>query len=277
MMKEPAMTRSIFSLFLAVTLLSMPVIAAARDGEGDSSGRSSIAQAADTIDHDSSIATEIKTERTARKKALDDYKAAQTAQKLTKSQELATKLINERLKTIALLGTNGVTKKCRPEAKAEVDAALAAVQTELKAEQTQISTLTTVDAVKTLIQSNIVGKNYVYVVVLPAVRGMCVADKIIGLIDGKLTTASTKLKAQGLDTTEFDKDLSDAKIAAQNAYNTYKKVANAPGATTVKTDLATAKASLKVAKEDLAKARTALAALAPDDSTETPETTTPSN
>ncbi|MCR4278028.1 MAG: hypothetical protein NUV80_02075 [Candidatus Berkelbacteria bacterium] len=199
--------------------------------------------------------TERSTSRENYKKLLEEAKTAKEDKKLEKSRELAKELAEGRLEVLKKLQSGEHTKNCRAAAKAEAVTAINAVITRLEKDQAEAITLQTVDSIRTKISDDIIGKNHVYIAVLPAVRGMCISDKIVGLVEGKLATIVTRLKADGLDTTKLEALLADTKAKAQSAYAAYKKIANNPGATTYKADLAAAKTTLKAAKSSLSAAR----------------------
>lgn len=262
------MTRSIFKLLgvyglgliLAVGLLAYPATIKVLAEENESSGSTEQTEAqkkeaelAKTKAED--VREQIKKEREARKAAHEAAKSAREDKKLETSKELAEKLTEERLELLKKLRDGEHTKKCRAPAKAEATTAINAVIARLEQDLTAVPSSTAVDQVRSQIKNSIIGKNHVYVALLPAVRGMCAADRIIALVDGKLKTLVDRLKSEGLDTTTLESSLAEAKTSAQAAYEAYKKIANDPGATTYKTDLAAAKAKLKEAKTSLSEAR----------------------
>ncbi|QQG50255.1 MAG: hypothetical protein HZB70_01570 [Candidatus Berkelbacteria bacterium] len=262
------MTRSIFKtvgsvslgLVLAFGLLAYPttVRVLAEDTESSSTTEQTEAQKKEaelkktTAEN---LREQVKKEREARKAALETAKNAREDKKLESSKELAEKLTEERLELLKKLRDGEYTKKCRAAAKAEATTAINAVIARLEQDLAAVPSNTTVDQVRSQIKNGIIGKNHVYVALLPAVRGMCASDRIIGLIDGKLKTLVDRLKADGLDTTTLEGLLAQAKTSAQAAYDAYKKIANDPGASSYKTDLAAAKAKLKEAKTSLSAAR----------------------
>ena len=189
------------------------------------------------------------------KKLLEDAKTAKEDKKLEKSRELVKELTEGRLEVLKKLQSGEHTKKCRPAAKTEANTAISAVIARLEKDQADAINLQTVDGVRTKIKDDIIGKNHVYIAVLPAVRGMCISDKIIGLVEGKLATIVTRLKADGLDTAKLESLLAETKTKAQSAYTAYKQVATNPGSASYKADLAAAKVALKEAKSSLSAAR----------------------
>lgn len=199
--------------------------------------------------------TERSTTRESYKKLLEDAKTAKEDKKLEKSRELAKELAEGRLEVLKKLQSSEYTKHCRVTAKAEATTAINAVIARLEKDQAEAISLQTIDGVRSKIKDDIIGKNHVYIAVLPAVRGMCISDRIIGLVEGKLATIVAKLKADGLDTTKLESLLAETKTKAQSAYTAYKNIANNSGTTTYKTDLAAAKAALKEAKTSLSAAR----------------------
>lgn len=199
--------------------------------------------------------TERSTSRESYKKLLEDAKTAKEDKKLEKSRELAKELAEGRLEVLKKLQSSEYTKNCGVTAKSEATTAINAVIARLEKDQAEAISLQTVDSVRSKIKNDIIGKNHVYIAVLPAIRGMCISDKIIGLVEGKMATIVTKLKADGLNTTKLESLLAETKVKAQSAYTAYKNIANNPGTTTYKADLAAAKAALKEAKSSLSVAR----------------------
>lgn len=250
-MNHQMMTQSIFRFFLALALvvsLSLTtVLAEESTANSGTSGKTA-----------ESVREKLKTEKEARKTALEAFKTAEkdqnTARKLTAAQDLANKLFVERGKALLQSKTKSAEMKC-VAAKTDISTAIDAVNANLTSQKAEVTAATTAEAVKSSIRS-IIDKNHVFVAVLPAVRGMCASNSIITLVDGRLATVVAKLKTAGLVTTTIEKYLADAKASAVSAYNTYKTVANNPGSGTYKTDLETAKANLKAAKDSLGLAKT---------------------
>ncbi len=230
------------ALALVVSLSLTTVLAEESTTNSGSSGKTA-----------ESVREKLKTEKEARKTALEAFKTADkeqnTARKLTAAQNLANKLIAERQKALTQAKTKSAEVKC-VAAKTDIGTAIDAVNANLTSQKAEVTAATTVEAVKTTIRA-IIDKNHVFVAVLPAVRGMCAADSIKTLIDGRLTAVVAKIKTAGLDTTTIEKYLADAKASAQSAYDAYKAVANNPGISTYKTDLESAKTKLKAAKASL--------------------------
>lgn len=247
------MTPWIFSFIVAFSLIASPALAQ----EDSTSSSDSELTAQETAKKNlEALREQNKLTREARKKALEDAKNARAEKKLEASKDLAEKLIAERAELLKKLAAGEHTKKCRPTAKTEAVAAINAAIARLG--QITISEATTVDQVRALIKNNIIGKNHVYVALLPAVRGMCVADRLINLIDTRITPIVDQLETSGSDVTTIRTELAAAKVDAQKAYDAYKEVANNPGTATYKTDMAAAKALIKSAKSHLSAARDAI-------------------
>jgi len=244
------MTRLIFSLLLIGLLTTSPAIGHAQDTAGSTKEPTT---AAKSLRHNAA-------EKAARKQALEEAKKAEKGVKqLEKFKLLATKMITERQEKLTALSSGNHTKKCRVAAKTEANAAISAAISRLKTDAATVPTLDSTDKVKDLLRSNVIGKNHVYVALIPAVRGMCVSDLIIAKVDSaKIKTALTKLESEGVDVSTVEDNLAKAKNSAQAAYDAYKKIANNPGSTTYKADLAAAKAQLKEAKGFLSAARDAI-------------------
>ncbi len=257
------MTPWIFSFVIAFSLIAAPVLA-----EDTTTATASEETAQETAKKNlEALREQNKLKRDARKKALEEAKTARTEKKLEASKDLAEKLISERAELLKKLADGQHTKKCRADAKIEAVAAVNAAIARLG--QISITEATTVDQVRALIKSDIIGKNHVYVALLPAVRGMCMADRLIGLIDTRLTPIVDKLETNGHDVTTIRTELAAAKADAEKAYDAYKKVANNPGTATYKTDMAAAKALIKSAKTHLSAARDAIEVLKSDDDSST--------
>ncbi|MDO8655533.1 MAG: hypothetical protein Q7R48_03975 [bacterium] len=263
-------TPSIFKTFLVAALvlsLSLTTVLAEDSATTTSNSSGKTAE---------SVREKLKTEKEARKAALEAFKTAEkeqnVARKLTSAQSLANKLIAEREKALAQAKTKSAEVKC-VAAKTDIGTAIDAVSANLASQKAEVAAATTVDAIKAIIKDGIIGKNHVFVAILPALRGMCASDSIKTLIDGRLATVVTKLKTAGLDTTAIEKYLADAKASAQTAYDLYKAVANNPGSATYQADLATAKASLKAAKESLGLAKTEAEKLRDQSATTTEDST----
>ncbi|MDP3992697.1 MAG: hypothetical protein Q8Q05_00540 [bacterium] len=244
------MTRSIFRFLLVLALVASLSLTTVLAEETTNTTTTTTAQ---------SVREKLKTEKEARKTALEAFKTAEreqnTARKLTAAQNLANKLIAERQRALTQAKTKSAEVKC-VSAKTDISTAIDAVNATLTSQKAEVAAVTTVEAVKTIIRDGIVGKNHVFVAILPALRGMCASNSIITLIDGRLDTVITKLKTAGLDVTTIEKYLAEAKASAQAAYDAYKAVANNPGSATYKTDLAAAKSKLIAAKESLGLAKT---------------------
>lgn len=255
------MTPWIFSFFVAVSFLATPAFA-----EDTASSNSS---ATEVEQHEArkvqaklnveKLREQQKTKREARLKALEVAKTAREEKKLETAKDLAQKLVDERADLLKKLASGEHLKRCRAAAKAEATSAINAAIARLGTIET--TSPTTVEQVRTLIKETIIAKNRVYVGLLPAVRGMCAADGMIGVISDTATPAVNQLADQGLDVTNIQTEIDAAKTDAENAYAAYKKIATNPGTTTYKTDLAAAKALLKSAKDHLKTARTEIKTL----------------
>lgn len=244
------MKLKIFSL-LAISLLLL--------GAGAVSAQEGSTSTGTTPTKTQRIRDQIKTERDARKQALEEAKQARGANQLEAAKRLAEKLINERVRLLERLTSAEHTRKCGDVARAEAQAVITDTVTRLNS--LSVTDKTTVAEVRALIHDDIVGKNHVYVALLPAVRGMCVADKIINLIDGKLSEIVERLKTAGQDTTELEAILDNAKLSAQATYDAYKAIAGNPGSSTLRSDLSAAKDQLKETKSYLQQAREAIGKL----------------
>lgn len=267
------MTPWIFSFVVALTMVATPVLA--EDNSSSSSGSDSQESAKEIAKQNfEKLREQNKLQREARKKALESAKAARDDKKLESAKDLAEKLVSERTSLLTKLANGEHTKKCRAAAKEEAVAAVNAAIARLG--QIDTTSATTTDQVRSVIKNDIIGKNRVYVSLLPAVRGMCAADRLIGLIDTKLTPLVDKIEANGNDVTTIRAELTAAKSDAEKAYTAYKAIANNPGSTTYKTDLAAAKALMKSAKTHLSTARDAIDVLkssSDDDSSRSSEST----
>ena len=276
------MIRFLFSLLISLTLVGLPIAVGAEENTSsdsstsqDDTSREAAKKAAElkqatTKATAESVRKQLTSEKAARLAAIDAFKAEKDKTKqLAKIKEVALKLLAERNKAITQLNDLGQTKKCGVAAKADVKAALDAATARLKAMEPSITNAKTVEEVKTLISGTLVAKNHVFVILIPAVRGMCTADNLISQIDNNITPAVTKLKTAGSDTTAIEARLTTAKAAAQAAYNLYEKAALTP---TDRTVLVSAKAKLKEARAELAAAKDGLKALVGSGSPETKET-----
>lgn len=264
------MTPWIFSFIVAFNLIGAPVFA--EDSNSSSSGSSSEEAAKELAkQNQEKLREKNKLQREARKKALEAAKTAREDKKLESAKDLAEKLVSERAELLKKLTSGEHTKKCRAAAKAEATSAVNAAIARLG--QIDTASATTTEQVRTLIKNDIVGKNRVYVGLLPAVRGMCVADRLIGLIDTKITPLVDRIETNGNDVTTIRTELAAAKSDAEKAYAAYKVIANNPGSTAYKTELAAAKALVKSAKTHLSTAKDAIELLkSSSDDDSSPET-----
>lgn len=223
-----------------------------------------------------SVREKLKTDKEARQTALEQFKAsekeANMARKLTAIQNLANKLIAERQKALSQVKNKSAEVKC-VSAKTDISAAIDAVNLNLTNQKAEVTAATTVEAVRAIIKDGVIGKNHVFVVILPAVRGMCASKSMVELIDGRLAKLVIKLKAAKLDSTTIEKYLAEAKTSAMSAYDSYKAVANNPGSVTYKTDLEAAKTQLKAAKTSLSQAKDEAEKLRAQNATTTDSTT----
>jgi hypothetical protein len=252
------MTPWIFSFIVAFSLIATPVLAEDTNSSGSSSTSEQTAKELAKQNREK-LREQNKLQREARKKALEAAKTAREDKKLESAKDLAEKLVSERAELLKKLSSGEHTKKCRAAAKAEATSAVNAAIARLG--QIDTASATTTEQVRTLIKNDIVGKNRVYVGLLPAVRGMCVSDRLIGLIDSKLTPLVDRIESNGSDVTTIRTELAAAKSDAEKAYAAYKAIANNPGSTSYKTELAAAKALVKSAKTHLSTARDAIDAL----------------
>jgi len=270
------MTPWIFSLIVTLSLVAGPVVLAEDTNTGSTTteAQNQAALKEQARKNIEKLREQQKTHRDARKKALETAKTAREEKKLETAKDLAEKLISERAELLKKLGTGEHLKKCRAAAKIDATTAVNAAIARLGT--IDVSTATTVEQVRALIKDTIIAKNRVYVGLLPAIRGMCAADRIIGIIDAKLMPLVTRLEENGKDVTKLKTEINAAKTDAESAYAAYKKIANNPGTATYKTDLAAAKALLTSAKKHLAAAREEIESLktTSDDQSETPDTTT---
>lgn len=246
------MMKTLFSLLIALVLVSTPVwVGAEEEGSGSSSGSNSSSSTGSTkkttaVKAEKSIRDQLKTEKDARKKALESFKGEKDkTRQLAKVKEAATKMMDERTKAAERLKAGEQTKKCSAAAKADVLAALAKIEARLKGDKTQVDAATTVDEVKSIVTKEIIGENYFFRTFMPAARTMCAANDLITKITDRIGPAITKVKDAGVDVTEIEPIVAQAKTGAQEAYDLAKKAANNP----------TDSASLKSAKAKLAEAK----------------------
>lgn len=194
----------------------------------------------------------IKTKRDEAKTSLDDYKVAREEQKLAKLIAYGDKAIDERLAALTGQKSRFTAKNCPAVALTAVNDAFATINTALTAQKTALDSATTLEGAKTATRE-VFQKNRVYMFLIPAARGACVAQKLIGIIDGRLAEAVTKLKAAGIDIVAIETKLTEAKTAAQSAYDTYLQILALPGGNDDgnKAKMAAAKASLQTVHKTL--------------------------
>lgn len=256
-MKNQKMTPWIFSVIVAFGVFTTPVLAQENTATDEVEQQRTLKERAKV--NAERLREQLKTKRDARIKALETAKSARPEKRLESAKDLAQKLVDERAELLRKLSTGEHLKRCRPAAKAEAVSAINAAIARLGT--IDATAATTVEEVRTLIKETIIAKNRVYVSLIPALRGMCASDWLIGAISETLTPAVERLADQGHDVAGIQEELDLAKTDAENAYSAYKKVANNPGTATFKTDLAAAKELLKSAREHLKSARVAVKTL----------------
>ncbi len=253
------MIRLIISLAFLGSLIAVPVFAEERSAQTEAEVETQKVLKEQARKKAEALKEQQKTQREARKKALEAAKTAREDRKLETSRDLAEKLIAERAELLKKLASGEHTRKCRAEAKSEAITAINAAIARLGT--ITVSSATTADQVRTLIKNDIVGKNHVYVALLPAIRGMCASDRLIGLIETKIDPIVARLEAGGSNVASIKASLAAATTSAEEAYLAYKTLASSPGTATYRTDLSVAKNHLKTARQHLSAARDAIDAL----------------
>ncbi len=204
----------------------------------------------------------IKTKRDEAKTSLDDYKVAREEQKLAKLIQYGDKAISERTAALTEQKSRFSAKNCPTVALTAVNDAFATINTNLVAQKTVLDASTTLEGAKTATR-DIFQKNRVYKYLMPAAKGACIAQKLISIIDGRLAEAVTKLKAAGIDTVAIETKLTEAKTAAQSAYDTYLQILKTPGGDDDgnKTKMNAAKTSLQTVRKTLGDVKSDIANL----------------
>jgi hypothetical protein len=174
------------------------------------------------------LRTSIKTKRDATDTSLKEYKDAKDAQKLAKLVTFGDKSVDERTGAIAEQEKQLTAKGCSKAALTEITTAFQLVSTTLATQKASIDAAKTTDELKTKLKS-VYESNRVYMFLVPASKGLCLSSKLQDIISTKLTSAVTKLKAAGIDTTAIETKLASAKTDAQSAYDTYLQVVKASG------------------------------------------------
>ena len=205
----------------------------------------------------------IKTKRDAAKTSLDDYKAAREEQKLAKLITYGDKAIDERTAAVTGQKSRFSAKNCPAVALVAVNDAFATINAALIVQKTTLDSATTLEGAKTATRE-VFQKNRVYMFLVPAARGACVAQKLINIIiDGRLAEVVTKLKTAGIDTATIETKLAEAKASAQSAYNSYLQVLKAPGGDDEgnKAKMAAAKTSFQTVRKTLGDVKSDIANL----------------
>jgi|GEM_PF-3199640 len=233
----------LFSLFLVLALVG-PVSAIAQ--EPDDTAGTTVKQ---------SVRQLVKAKREAAKTALDEYKNAREDQKLAKLKSYGLRLIEHRLDAIQRQSSLVGRSKCKnieAEIQAAIKTRLGGIEATLNAQKTTLNAATTVDEAKTIVQG-IIKDNRVFIFLLPASNGACLAQRLIALLDGRLTEAVKKLQAVGLDTTAIESKMLTAKTDAKAAYELYIEVLKKSGNNDEanKTKLAQAKTLLQKVRKAL--------------------------
>ncbi len=231
-------------LSAAISLTFAPV-ALAHDGEDH--GHSSKDRG--------SVRNNTKSERESSSKALDAFKARRNGNDSDKLSLLITfgdRAISQRQKALEQMEKRLSTGRCSKidaSAKTTITNFISGMKGTLVTQKAAIDASTTLDDAKAKIAA--VYDNRVFAHFIPALNGICSAQRIIDLVNGKLTTAVTEMKAAGKDTTTIESQMATAKTAAVVAQDLYKKVATNPKASDASSNLSAAKAKLKEAKRAL--------------------------
>lgn len=239
------MMHRLFSLILVAVLL-LPVAVLAEESTNSIPGRIKSAQA-------QTIREQVKTRSDAAKAALEEFKTATEAQRLAKLKAYGLRLIEHRLEAISKQEDRISTGKCKTVdavIRAAINDGLADVETNLNAQKTALNAATTLEEAKTIVQ-NIIKQNRVFIHLLPAANGACMAQRLIALIDGKITDAVNKLEEAGIDTTAIETKMAAAKTDAQAAYDIYLAILKAPGNEGNKAKMGEAKALLQKVRKAL--------------------------
>lgn len=174
------------------------------------------------------LRTSIKVKRDASSTALKDYQSAKETEKLSKLIAFGDRSVNERESAIAEQEKQLTAKGCSKATLEDISAAFATVSATLATQKATIDGAKATDELKTTVK-DVFRSNRVYMFLVPASRGACLSQKLLDLISGKLTSAVTKLKAVGIDTTAIETKLASAKTSAQSARDTYMQIVKAPG------------------------------------------------
>lgn len=236
-------------IVIALGLATAPA-AYARDGDDNSSSDKG------------SLRSKTKEHRDEAKKALEKFRSKKSDDadaRLKALIEYGDKIVAQRQKALEEMQkrlSSGRCSKIETGAKSSITTLIASMKTTLESQKTTIDKSANLEEAKTNITA--VFDNRVFSRFIPALNGICSAQRIIDLVNGKLATAFTELKAAGKDTSSFESEMSKAKVAAQTAQDLFKKVAASPKASDAKANLDTGKAKLKEAKRALEAAKTAL-------------------
>lgn len=201
-----------------------------------------------------SVRDMIKAKHDAATAAFTSYKAAKDdTQRLAKAKTYGDRLIDERLEAITKETSRLTTGKCAKVSKVVQDALTASLKTvtdNLNSQKTKLDAATTLDEAKAVIK-DVVQSNRVFMFLIPASNGACLAQRITDFIDGKLTEIINKMKTAGVDTTAIEAKMAAAKADAQSAYDIYLQVVKTPGADGNKAKMDSAKALLQKVRQTL--------------------------
>lgn len=228
----------------------------------------------------SKFKTDLETLKTDRKAFIESKKVERTEILKTKTISFAEKQINVRLKVLTeherRLSSSQCSKITSTDVKTPVTAAITAMRADLNAALVKIKAATTAEAATAELKTAI-EKTRVFMYLNPAISGLCRAGKLMDKIVDRFDPLIIKLKAKDIDTTNLEKELTDAKASINAAIVTYGKILATPASTDNKTLLTTAKTQLKAAKTSLSNFKTELAKIASDLKTDNNLRSTPEN
>lgn len=200
------------------------------------------------------------------KTALEELKVAKKADNqirtLEKVKNYGNKAIAVRLEVLNNHSTRSQNWQCSEADKTAIAGSIATLKATLTAKQTELAAATEAEAARTIVKTAI-EQTRIFMFWAPSTRGLCLASRLIALIDGRLTTTANKLEAAKLNVTEIKAKMTEARTKLTAAHDLYLAVIQTPGGQdeTNRTKLSQAKAAVSEAKKLLGEIKNGLADL----------------
>lgn len=203
------------------------------------------------------------------KTALEELKIAKKADNqvrtLEKVKNYGNKAIGVRLEVLNNHSTRSQNWQCSEADKTAIANSVATLKTVLTTKQTELAAATEAEAARTIVKTAI-EQTRIFMFWAPSTRGLCLASRLIALIDGRLTTTVSKLEVAKLNVTEIKAKMTEAKTKLTAAHDLYLVVVQASGGNDEanRTKLSQAKAAIQEAKKLLGEIKSAIGNLKGD-------------